>query len=123
MKQEYRMYEKDTLVATRGERGRIGIVIKGTVLSAQGTDGYESIPAERWEEGGLFGTEAVFSTEGIYPTNLFAGTECTVLFFDLREPLEQMELEVRIQLASNVAHVVADHSRELLHRLAILSAL
>ena len=120
-KPKFCCYRRGELVAAWGEQIRLGIVAEGVILSTRDMDRRSSHIIEFLEQGHLFGVDAVLSCEGTCPTNLIADVNSSILFFDLLEPVEQAEPELRAHLMSNASRVLADRSVKLLYRTEVLS--
>ena len=119
-KPEFCCYQKGDLVAAWGEPTRPGIVAEGVIISTLTMDSEPSRVLEVLEQGNLCGVDAVFSCAGICPTNLIADAKSSILFFDLLEPLEQAEPELKAHLMSNASRFLAARSVKLLCRVETL---
>ena len=113
-KPEFCCYQKGDLVAAWGEPTRPGIVAEGVIISTLNLDSGPSHALEVLEQGDLLGVDAALSHAGPNPTNLIAGENSSILFFDLTEPLERAEPEVKQHLLSNVNQVLASRCMKLL---------
>ena len=118
---ELHWYLKGSRVALCGASAQLGIVAEGVLFSTREAEDHPDHIIEVLEPGSMFGLEACFSRAGVYPTDLVADSDCTILFFSVGALLERAGPESRSRLLQNAGRILSDRCIRLLYKTEVLS--